>query len=123
MREMTPKEIEKELKPCPLCKARVTVPSLQIEGDISGTTITRTKIKCPGCGLELFHEQISVYGRDKITVLDMSAVERWNTRKPIDDMVEQLEEFMEEAEQLGVVGMVTDMIEIARNGGQDVETD
>lgn len=67
-----------ELKPCLFCGGEVKMDNEQITA-----TITVDYFICEKCGATVHFEYA-----DKTA----EAIEAWNTRKPIDDIVEQLEE-------------------------------
>ena len=72
-----------ELKPCPFCggEARVN------ERYRSGTANRKMYwISCSACGISQQHDNTSGYRYQS------KAIDRWNTRKPIDKVIEQLEE-------------------------------
>ena len=67
---------EIKLKPCPFCGGEAYFP-----------TITKTFIECKSCGLETEYTEDTEW-----------LVNTWNTRKPIEDIVKELEEWSFEAE-------------------------
>lgn len=68
----------KELKPCPFCGGEVKMDNEQITA-----TITVDYFICEKCGATVHFEYA-----DKTA----ESIEAWNTRKPIDEIVEQLED-------------------------------
>ena len=66
-------------------------------------------VTCTKCGIETRRN----YLRKDLAIKD------WNTRKPMERIVEQLEEYEEEARQFGASGLLTDTIEVVRNGGKE----
>lgn len=92
-----------ELKRCPCCNSEDIV-----TGDKNYSLGTDIYIRCKTCGLKLqIREE---FGWEEL-------FKRWNTRIPMQNIVERLEEFEEEATQLGVGGMFTDMLEIVKEEG------
>lgn len=98
---------ENKLKPCPFCGGEAHFP-----------TVTETWIGCKSCGFE------TPYTEDKEWL-----VNTWNTRKPIEKIVEQLEEkrkaYYEDynlykcERDLGNVDGLKNAIEIVKEGGTE----
>ena len=53
-----------------------------------------------------------------IDLRETERVKEWNTRKPMENIMERLEEFGDEAKQFGVSGMLSDMLEIVKEEGE-----
>ena len=64
------------------------------------------EVRCYNCNFGLRPERL----KDK-------AIKAWNTRKPMQNIVERLEEYEDEAKQLGVSGMLADMLEVVKEEG------
>ena len=72
-----------ELKPCPFCGGEA-----RVNERYRGGTANRKMywISCSACGISQQHDNTSGYRYQS------KAIDRWNTRKPIDKVIEQLEE-------------------------------
>ena len=80
-----------KLKPCPFCgdEARIK-DGMRTDGNI----IYKTKcVQCVGCGAKT-QEKISC-GYYSLHFTDEEAIEAWNRRKPLEEIVEQLEKYKE----------------------------
>lgn len=73
--------MSKELKPCPFCGGEVRMDDEQITA-----TITVDYFICEKCGATVHFEYADSTAE---------TIEAWNTRKPIDKVVEQLEELQQ----------------------------
>lgn len=95
------------LRPCPLCGGEVQMRTMYVERD----DLFQEYIVCNHCGLYFYGSMdgLSAEGLQN----------EWNTRKPMERIVEQLEEFREEAKQFGADGMLTDIIDVVKRGGVD----
>lgn len=118
--------MNKELKPCPFCGGEATLYDYEESRDIYDKEtlgyvdteyFTKYGVDCEFCGC-------IVADRNSET----EAIEAWNTRKPIDEVVEQLEEcsvnYCKEygyAEDENVL-YLPDAIEIVKGGAVDDET-
>lgn len=93
-----------ELKPCPFCEH---------EAEMLNYSENEWLVHCPACD--------GMVERWRKT--DKEAIEQWNTRKPMDRIVTQLEAYSDadEAEQLGTVPIVglADAIKIVKAGGKN----
>lgn len=72
-----------KLKPCPFCGGEA-----RVNERYRGGTANRKMywISCSACGISQQHDNTSGYRYQS------KAIERWNTRKPIDKVVVQLKE-------------------------------
>lgn len=91
-----------ELKPCPFCGG---------EAEMLNYSESEWLVYCPACGGAV----------EKWRKTEAEAIEQWNTRKPMDRIVAQLEAYSDadEAEQLGTIPIVglADAIKIVKAGG------
>ena len=117
-----------ELKRCPFCG----VDKLKIESktkDISYRHVRQhtLSVRCNKCHArggtvsgEIGNYSFGTPKSEKLTTLkelEEKAIEAWNTRKPMQNIVERLEEYRDEAKQFGLSGMLTDIIEIVKEEG------
>lgn len=98
-----------KLKPCPFCGG---------EAEIKRYTFCRTDSFYVGCSRCNVTQTANVYFSEK------ESIEAWNTRKPMERIVEQLEEAIEYSRKLGASEMeyragLYDAIEIVKRGGVD----
>ena len=93
-----------KLKPCPFCG-----------GEARWVNDDESWIKCSYCGVE------TMYFDDT-----QEAIEAWNRREPIDEIVEQLEERKQEEGNVTLTKIayntaIEDAIEIVKEGGESNE--
>ena len=62
-------------------------------------------------------KQTGIIQDNNLGHLVIDEINRIPTAYNVEKVVAELEEYMEEAVQFGISGMVTDMIEVVRNGG------
>ena len=82
--------MNKELKPCPFCGGKVDVCEYEYSPYRNAPELLNHTwwVVCRKCGCKVnFGEPVGFY--NKSTFVE-SITERWNTRKPMDDIVEQL---------------------------------
>ena len=94
--------MQNKLLPCPLCSEEVILLDLCKEHNF----INIPRIICTSCGLEL-----SSHSTEKL-------IKKWNTRKPMERIVEQLEvlhELVNDNQKLAV----SQAMDIVRKGGVD----
>ena len=92
-----------ELKRCPFCGG---------EAKIDKTIANTVSVECTVCHAS--SRMILCTEGD----IEQKAIEAWNTRKPMQNIVERLEEYEDEAKQLGVSGMLADMLEVVKEEGE-----
>ena len=112
---------EVKLLPCPICGKEVSIALMGNEEFHYWWQITRG-VNPEGdrnCRCRLFMQSEPFNDKDGGEEHKEDLIAKWNTRKPIDNMVEQLEEFREEMKQFGAEGMLTDMLDIVRAGGRE----
>lgn len=79
--------------------------------------------RCAFCGGEAtlcnyYFVQCEECGVSTLTFITKEeAIKAWNTRKPMQNIAERLEEYENEAKQLGVSGMLVDMIKVVKEEG------
>ena len=88
---------EIKLLPCPFCGGEVYFP-----------TITKTFIVCKSCGFETEYTEDTEW-----------LVNTWNTRKPIENIVEQLEEHFNATDDRDARLAYHHAIEIVKAGGMN----
>lgn len=112
--------MEDRLKPCPFCGGEAGIRDLKIKIPYDGIAYFVECCKCDVRG------GISYDGKQ-------AAIEAWNTRKPMDRIVEQLEKWKQEADEqyedtdselykmasVGKYHAYKQAIEIVKNGGKD----
>lgn len=100
--------MSKELKQCPFCGGGVRMDDEQITA-----TITVDYFICEKCGATVHFEYADSTAE---------TIEAWNTRKPIDDIVEQLEKLKEwgyaELMPCEVDELIDKSIEIVKGGAE-----
>lgn len=101
-----------KLKPCPFCGGEA-----RVNERYRGGTANRKMywISCSACGISQQHDNTSGYRYQS------KAIDRWNTRKPIDKVIEQLEKascYIEDGcGHAGHLVFTDDAIEIVKKGG------
>lgn len=106
--------MEDRLKPCPFCGGEARVEEHKFWNDITRSFDIKTySVVCDECSSTSFqHYRIK-----------QEAIKAWNTRKPMDRIVEQLEEvsFVETVEEYAEINLLLldDAIEIVKAGGID----
>ena len=112
-----------KLKPCPFCGGYA-----EITDAIQFCDEERVVIECRCCGFKFEHKREFAHSKNARAALQPSAIETWNTRKPIDRIVEQLKERTFSAEcynddfdgtQINNLLCLGDAIEIVKGGGGD----
>lgn len=100
---------EIKLLPCPFCGGEAEFHrSLSVIGDI-------VTVRCKACQAKTAGILFDAGKHQSDEEYD-EAAEAWNNRKPVEDVLERLEEFREEAEQRNVAGMFSDMLEVIKEG-------
>lgn len=100
------------LKPCPFCGSE---PEISVKRTSNVQTCHVTCMKC-GCRRTVFKSP------HKVNIIE-DAFKAWNTRKPIDKIIEQLEELRDTATKVyginnvSVVAAICNAIEIVKKGG------
>ena len=98
---------EVKLKPCPFCSGKPKMATCDW-----GYSVKEYWYYCSSCGCETqkYHSK-------------EDAAEQWNTRKPIDNIVERLEEFYDENEFEINSGFIETCIDIVKGGVEDGKID
>jgi len=96
---------EIKLLPCPFCGGEVAMEEVPYTNNI--------EIKCKMCQVSMIKKAFRPNGTTEIDV-----VKTWNTRKPIEDMVEQLDKacFSPEGDYPGFVIDAEQAVDIVRGG-------
>lgn len=99
---------EIKLLPCPFCGGEAEIEEHKFWNDITRSFDIKTYgVKCQKCsagGFQFFR-------------LENDAIIHWNTRKPMERIVEIVEGNFEEANQFGCGGIITDMVEAIKEEG------
>lgn len=108
------------IRNCPCCDEKIDG-----KGGVQLTGVCEMNwmfIKCNKCGLKMESEKYDATktSKDDARSIMRRLIERWNTRKPIENILEKIEDYREEAEQFGVGGMFADMFDAVKEEG-DVE--
>jgi len=126
--------MQNKVKPCPLCGGSVQIALMGCE--MHWLSITRSGEE-DSCKCRLFLQSDLLYPDatcEEVEVARQELIERWNTRKPMERIVEQLEERRNRHNELSKSEKLTDeekliqtrldgcftrAIAIVRNGGKE----
>lgn len=100
--------IDIKLKECPFCGGEA---HLFVKDGV--------RVICPNCGATTKGLVDAMTARGVSGNATMSVIDAWNTRKPMDRIVEMLEEFEKENYQEENSGFIDVAIEIVKAGGVD----
>ena len=129
---MQNKELKKSLRECPFCGGEAELEKFYESCDGRGDRFAEIKCKC-NVTMELTWEEWikaqedfnytgGYYSQNKEfwNGMHQRLIDKWNTRKPMERIVEQLEEEKADlGEKTGYAKGVTKAIEIVRKGGGD----
>lgn len=117
-----------KLKPCPFCGGKASLYVDKFENYFTGCEVCDFYL-----GIEIEHDCELRHGFLAKHYSKESAIEAWNTRKPMDRIVEQLEKWKQEADEqyedtdselykmasVGKYHAYKQAIEIVKEGGKD----
>ena len=78
-------KMSKELKPCPFCGGEARFRIYDLKGYCGNYEYT---IRCDNCNIQFREDDVyqnEIIARQKV-------IDKWNTRKPIDNIIKELEE-------------------------------
>lgn len=102
--------MSEELKPCPFCGGKAVIEVIEPHRHI----ICKMPVYKGGAFIECTECGCAISGET-----ETEATEKWNRRmNDPEKVVKQLEEYRSEMEQFGCDGILTDMIEIVKGGGE-----
>lgn len=109
--------MQNKLLPCPICNKEVSIALMGSEEFHYWWMITRgtNKVGKKNCHCRLFMESEKFTDKDGGEEQKQDLIEHWNTRKPMERIVEQLEEMKANAFDDEVV-VLNDAIEIVKGG-------
>lgn len=98
-----------KLKPCPFCGGEAQIN----ERYRSGTPNRKMYwVSCKACGISQQHDNTSGYRyRSK-------AIEKWNRRKPMEEIITKLESHFMAEENIISMGVYLDVINIVKGGAE-----